>query len=351
MIGLLFAATIGFAISIFGMPWAIRLLRARNIGQFIQEDVEGHLHKRGTPTMGGTVVVVAAIIGYSLAHLRLWTQESGFGFDLNPFTAQGGLALLAFTGMGAIGFVDDYLKVTRARNLGLNKRWKFAGQLFVAGGFAAGALLTEVNTQIAFTRPFGIDLGWLYVGWVLLLLTAAANAVNLTDGLDGLAAGSGALVLGAFVIIAFWKFRNPEFYAVPGALDLGVFAASVLGATLGFLWWNAAPAQVFMGDVGSEALGGALAALALLTSTDLLLVILGGLYVLETGSVILQVASFRLFGKRIFRMAPFHHHFELKGWPETTVIVRFWILAGIGVALGLGIFYGDFVRLSPGVLP
>ncbi len=178
------------------------------------------------------------------------------------------------------------------------------------------------------------------------MLTATANAVNLADGLDGLAAGSGALVFGAFVIVGFWQFRNPEFYGVEGGLDLATWAAALLGATLGFLWWNAAPAKIFMGDTGSQALGGAMAALALLTHTHLLLVVFGGLYVMETMSVILQVISFRGWRRRIFRMAPIHHHFELSGWPETMIIIRFWIIAGLLVAVGLGLFYGDFIAAT-----
>jgi phospho-N-acetylmuramoyl-pentapeptide-transferase len=251
--------------------------------------------------------------------------------------------------MGIIGFIDDYQKYARKQNLGLSKRWKFGGQLLVAAIFAWGAVAADVSTEISFTRELGLDLGWAYPIWVLFLLTAAANAVNLTDGLDGLAAGSSALVFGAFVIIGFWQFRNPSVYAVDGALDLGIFAAALLGAVMAFLWFNAAPAELFMGDVGSQALGGAMAALALLTNTHLLLGVLGGLYVMVAGSVILQVASFRLLGTRIFRMAPLHHHFELGGWPETTVIVRFWIIAGICVALGLGIFYGDFISMEGGL--
>jgi phospho-N-acetylmuramoyl-pentapeptide-transferase len=179
--------------------------------------------------------------------------------------------------------------------------------------------------------------------WVLVMLTAAANAVNITDGLDGLASGSSALVFGAFVIISFWQFRHPEFYEIVGTLELALLAAALTGAVLGFLWWNAAPAKIIMGDTGSQALGGAMAAMALLTNTHLLLVVLGGLYVTETMSVILQVVAFRGFKRRIFKMAPLHHHFELKGWPETMIIIRFWILAALFVALGLGLFYGDFI--------
>jgi len=343
VIALLIAALVSMTVAFTLLPYVIRTLRERGIGQFIQEDVEGHAHKHGTPTMGGIVIIFAAVVGYLISHLRFFVPEEGFTLETRDFSAEGLLAMLAFVGMGLIGFVDDYQKVSRSRNLGLSKRWKFLGQVLVAGLFAWGAVSVGVSTEISFTRTLGLDLGWLYVLWVLLMLTAMANAVNFTDGLDGLVAGSGSLVLGAFVIVGFWQFRHPEFYGVEGALDLGIFAAAVLGAILAFLWYNAAPADVFMGDVGSNAIGGAIAALALLTNTHLLVVVLGGLYVMEATSVVLQIISFRWFGKRIFRMAPIHHHFELKGWPETTVIIRFWILAGIGVAIGLGIFYGDFV--------
>ncbi len=345
MIALLLSASLAFFVAIFATPVLIDVLRRRRIGQFIQEEVEHHQHKHGTPTMGGLVIIAATAIGFVAAHLRLWTPEDGFGFLVRDIESSGLLALGAFAGMGLIGFLDDHSKYRNARNLGLRKRWKFGGQLAIASLFAWGAVATDVSTELAFTRGLGIDLGWLYALWVLLMLTAAANAVNLTDGLDGLAGGSAALVYGAFVVIAFWQFRQlpTDFYATQEPLGLGIFAAALLGATLGFLWWNAPPAGIIMGDTGSQALGGAMAALALLTNTHLLLVVLGGLYVMETISVILQVASFRLFGKRIFRMAPIHHHFQFLGWPEVNVVVRFWILAGILVALGLGIFYGDFV--------
>ncbi len=352
MISLLLAAAVAFVITILLTPVAITSLRRRDIGQFIQEEVSFQHHKRGTPTMGGLVIVGAVIAGYLVAHLRFWSAAGGFDLALVPFSYQGWLALGALTGMGIIGFLDDFFKFVRARNLGLSKRWKFLGQLVIAAGFAWGAVSIGVSTELSFTRGLGIDMGpWLYAAWVLLMLTAAANAVNLTDGLDGLVAGSGALVFGAYVLVAFWQFRNFEFYGVTGALDLGIVAAAVVGSTAGFLWWNAAPARIFMGDTGSQALGGVLAAMALLTNTHLLLILLGGLYVLVTASVILQVFSFRVFGKRIFRMAPLHHHFELAGWPETTVIIRFWIISGITVAVGVGVFYADWAVGSEGVLP
>lgn len=352
MISLLLAAATAFVITILGTPVALKALRRRDIGQFIQEEVAGHHHKRGTPTMGGLVIVGAVIMGYLVSHLRFWTSGTGFDLRLVPFSYQGWLAISALVGMGVIGFLDDFSKFVRAQNLGLSKRWKFIGQLAVAAGFAWGAVAAGVSTELSFTRAIGIDLGpWLYAAWVLLMLTAAANAVNLTDGLDGLVAGSGSLVFGAYVLVAFWQFRNFEFYGVTGALDLAIVAAAVVGSTAGFLWWNAAPARIFMGDTGSQALGGVLAALALLTNTHLLLALLGGLYVMVTMSVIIQVFSFRVFGKRIFRMAPLHHHFELGGWPETTVIIRFWIISGMMVAVGVGVFYADWAVASEGVLP
>jgi phospho-N-acetylmuramoyl-pentapeptide-transferase len=209
------------------------------------------------------------------------------------------------------------------------------------------------STDLSFIRDTGLHLGIAYYVWTFVVLSASSHGVNLTDGLDGLASGASVLVLAAFVIIAFWQFRHAcgevtgplACYAVDPStmLDIAVVAAAMMGAATGFLWWNAAPARIFMGDTGSLALGGLFGALAMVTNTQLLLVVLGGLFVIETSSVILQVIAFRGFGRRIFRMSPIHHHFELLGWPEDTVIVRFWIIAGLCVAVGLGLFYYDFI--------
>ncbi|HJQ76970.1 MAG TPA: phospho-N-acetylmuramoyl-pentapeptide-transferase [Acidimicrobiia bacterium] len=356
MIPLLVSAALGLLLSLFGTPYAIRLLRSREIGQFIQEDIQGqHAHKQGTPTMGGVVFVTAAVIGWFLAHYQVWSPDTGLTLARRvEFGAGGWLAVLALLGMAFVGFLDDWVKYTRQRSLGLSKTAKFGGQVAIAALFAYGATQAGIVTQISFVRPLGdrFDLGILFVVWVLLMLTGTANGVNLADGMDGLAAGSAALVVGAYTVISFWQFRNgPEFrpdpiYQALSPLELAMVAAAMFGALLGFLWWNAPPAKIFMGDVGSQGIGGLLAALALLSNTHLLLALVGAIFVAEVLSVMAQVTSFKLTGRRVLRMSPLHFHFDLGGWPETTVVIRFWILTGVGVALGLGLFYADFLRLE-----
>lgn len=345
MIALLVAASIALVVSIVGTPLAMRAFRRREIGQFIQEEIEGHHHKQGTPTMGGVVMVAAVVIAYLGSHVTLWTPATGFTLNAEPLRGGGLLAILALVGMATIGFFDDLVKYTRKRSLGLNKRSKFAGQLLVAISFALGAQAVGVSTELSFVRPIGIDLGVFFFVWVLLLLTGFANGANFADGMDGLAAGSGALMFGAYTVIAFWQSRNfdPIYREVTDPRELAIVSAAMLGALMGFLWWNAPPAKIFMGDVGSNAIGGLLAALALLTNTQLLLIVVAGLFVAEAVSVIVQIASYQLFERRVFRMAPLHFHYSLLGWPETTVVIRFWIASGIGVALGLGLFYADFI--------
>ena len=340
MIALLLAGGIAMVVSLVGTPFLISWLHAHHIGQPIREEgPSGHVDKAGTPTMGGLMIVAAAVVGYLVAHVRPRTIYSRGGL----------LVLLAIVATAAVGLVDDYLKVSRRQSLGLNKRGKATGQVVVAVGFALLALhWAHAKTDLSFTRynSTGIHLG--DVVWVVLavlVIVGASNAVNLTDGLDGLAAGSGAFAFAAFVVIGFWQFRHPQ-YGVPQALDLALVASSMLGACAGFLWWNAAPARIFMGDTGSLGIGAGLAALALLTNTHLLLPIIGGLFVLETVSVMIQIFSFRVFHRRVFRIAPVHHHFEMLGWPETTVIVRFWILAALCAGLALALFYADSVHLG-----
>ncbi len=347
MIALLIAAGVAFAVAVLGTPLLIRVLRARGIGQLIRDDgpfTHPHAQKAGTPTMGGIIIVVGAVLGYLVAHVR--SEQIKF--------ARTGITLLALViGLAAVGFVDDYLGVRRGRNLGLRKRGKSAGQLLVASGFALLALRwIDVSTRLSFTRQLDLNLGQtLWFVMAVVVIVGASNAVNLTDGMDGLAAGSATLVFAAFMIICFWQFRHFGIYdAKPAsAVDLAVVAAAFAGACGGFLWWNAAPARVFMGDVGSLSIGGAMAGLALFSKVVLLLPLLGGLYVLETLSVIAQVVSFRGFHRRVLRMAPIHHHFEVGGWPEFTVIVRFWLFAGVCVALALGVFYADYINI-PGAV-
>jgi phospho-N-acetylmuramoyl-pentapeptide-transferase len=342
---ILIAAAVGLLVALLGTPLAIRVFRLRGWGQRIREDgPHTHLEKMGTPTMGGTVILFGIVAAYLVTRVVFRTT-----------TAAGLSVLFATLGMGLVGFVDDYIKVRHRRSLGLSKAAKFGAQGVVAVAFALiAAEVAGTSTSLSFIRETAIHLGIVaFVVWAFLMLAAAANAVNLTDGLDGLASGSSILVLSAYVFVAFWQFRHscalapvpPACYpgGVNAALDTAIVAAGGMGAAAGFLWWNAAPARIFMGDTGSLALGGLLGALAITTSTQLLLVILGGLFVLETASVIVQVIAYRAFGRRVFRMAPVHHHFELLGWPEFTVIVRFWIVAGLATAFGLGLFYADFL--------
>ena len=354
MRNVLVAAMAALLLSLLGTPFAIRLFRARGYGQLIRDDGPStHLTKRGTPTMGGTVIIAATVIGYLVAHLVF----------LRGVTASGLLVLGLMTGLGAVGFLDDFIKIRKQRSLGLTATAKFGGQALVAvlfgilaTRFANQDSLTPVSTHLSFVRDYGLDFGAvLFVVWAYIMVAATSNGVNLTDGLDGLAAGAATMVFGAYVVISFWKFGNSctvssagNCYDVRDPLDIAIIAAAAMGACFGFLWWNASPARIFMGDTGSLALGGALAGIAMTTRTELLLIVLGGLFVVETISVILQVAVFRGFHRRLFNMAPVHHHFKLAGWNENTVIVRFWIIAGLAVAFGLGVFYAEF--LSQGSL-
>ena len=343
MIGLMTSGGIGLLVAVLATPALLRWLAKRRIGQQIREDGPSMHHaKAGTPTMGGLAILVAIAAGYVAGHIATHVA----------FTADGLLIVMAAVGFGVIGFLDDWIKVRHRRSLGLNKRAKFSFQIIVAVVFALGAEhLGAANTHLSFTRwdSFGVDLGTLgWVLWAVFVMVGTSNAVNLTDGLDGLASGSATFCFAVLAIIGYWQFRHVSIYHIAGAsaLDLALASVALAGACLGFLWWNAAPARIFMGDTGSLAIGSGLAALSLLMNVHILLAVIGGLFVIVTFSVVIQVVSYRVFGRRVFRMAPLHHHFELIGWPETTVIVRFWILAGLFAALGLGIFYADFLSAS-----
>ncbi len=303
----------------------IERLRRLQIGQHIREEgPRSHYAKSGTPTMGGILIVVSVIIP-----VLLWADPA------NPFVWIAAGAMLAF---GLIGFADDYRKIRRRRNLGLTARAKFGWQILVAAGI--GVILVSLakvdlfTTQLSFPfyKQWTPDLGWFYVAFIVVVIVGAANAVNLTDGLDGLAVGSSLIAASTFAILSYVAGHALAagylgIINVKGTGELTVFCAAMVGASLGFLWYNCNPAEVFMGDVGSMALGGAIGTVAVLTKQEFLLVMVGGLFVIEAGSVIIQVASYRLTGKRVFRMAPLHHHFELAGWPEPKVIIRFWILS------------------------
>jgi phospho-N-acetylmuramoyl-pentapeptide-transferase len=346
---ILVAAAVSLLLALFGTPAAIKLLRRRGYGQLIREDgPAAHLTKRGTPTMGGTVIVVATLIGYLVGHV----------VTNDPISASGVLVLFLMTGLGLVGFIDDFIKIYRQTSLGLRSGAKLAGQAVVGALFAIevlrypdGIALSPADAHFSFLRDFGPAIGVLpFVLWIVLMIAGTSNAVNLTDGLDGLATGATCLVLAAYVLIGIWEERNdcsnflsPQCYAVRDPLDTAVVAAALLGACFGFLWWNAPPARIFMGDTGSLALGGALAGLAVVTKTQLLLIMLGGLFVIITLSVVIQVGSYKLTGKRVFRMAPLQHHFEMLGWAETTIVIRFWMVAGLCIALGLGIFYVEWL--------
>ena len=327
------ATATALLISLVIGPRMIRRLQQFQIGQEIREEgPQSHQVKRGTPTMGGLLIITALVLP-----TVLWADLG------NEFVW---VAVLATVGFGAIGFLDDYTKLARRRNLGLTARSKLVLQIgfaaaigtFVVAYFGVGSLAAQLT--FPFFKDAAIGLGWVYVPFAVLVLTGTSNAVNLTDGLDGLAIGSTLIAAAAFTVLAYCVGNAivAAYLGIPnvrGVGELTVFCGAMVGASLGFLWFNCHPAEVFMGDVGSMALGGALGTVALLIKQEFLLVIVGGLFVLEATSVILQVGSFRLRGRRIFRMSPLHHHFELGGWTETKVVIRFWILAILFALLAL----------------
>ncbi|MFF7979139.1 phospho-N-acetylmuramoyl-pentapeptide-transferase [Streptomyces sp. NPDC007901] len=349
---ILFSGVIGLFLTLIGTPLLIKLLARKGYGQYIRDDgPREHASKRGTPTMGGIAFILSTVAAYFLSKVI-----TGY----TP-TYSGVLVLGLMCGMGLVGFLDDYIKIVKRRSLGLRAKAKMAGQLIVGIAFAVLSLQfadargnTPASTKLSFITDFGWSIGpVLFVVWALFMILAMSNGVNLTDGLDGLATGASVLVFGAYTFIGVWQFQescanattltNPNAcYEVRDPLDLAVIASALMGSCLGFLWWNTSPAKIFMGDTGSLALGGVLTGLAILSRTEILVAIMGGLFVLITMSVVIQVGSFKLTGKRVFRMAPLQHHFELKGWSEVLVVVRFWIIQGICVIVGLGLFYAGW---------
>jgi phospho-N-acetylmuramoyl-pentapeptide-transferase len=347
---ILIAGALALLFSLFGTPALIRALARRGYGQFIRDDGPSTHHtKRGTPTMGGIIIIFSAVFSYLIAHAIFRTAISVSAMLIF------GLVLA----LGLVGFIDDYIKVSRQNSAGISGKQKIFGQVLFASLFGYIGIhfpdkdgLTPISLQLSTVRDTSITLGAvLVVIWVAFMVTATSNGVNLTDGLDGLATGASVMTFLAFVLIGVWEFGqscavvvSENCYNVRDPLDLAVVAAAFAGACTGFLWWNASPAKIFMGDTGSLALGGALAGLATSLRVELLLIPLGGLFVIITLSVALQVAYFKITGgKRLFKMAPLQHHFELMGWGEVTIVLRFWIIAGLSVALGLGLFYAQWV--------
>lgn len=324
------AALTALLLSLVLGPWFIRWLSRMQMGQVVRNDgPQTHLKKSGTPTMGGVLILASM-----LTSLLLWADLSNQGLWIVIF--------VTFS-YGVIGWVDDYRKVVHKNPKGLSARQKLIFQFLVAA-VASWLFLkfTAVNAElrVPFFKNFVLDLGWVYVPFAMCVIVGASNAVNLTDGLDGLAIGPVITTAGTFLLLAYvaGHVKIAEYLEIPyvaGAGELSVYGAAMAAAGLGFLWFNAHPAQVFMGDVGSLALGGGIGALAVVTKNEILLLIVGGVFVMEALSVMIQVTSFKTRGKRVFRMAPIHHHFELKGWPEPKVIVRFWIISILLAIVGL----------------
>ena len=347
---ILISGALSLVFALLGTPMLIRILAKRGYGQIIRDDgPSSHHTKRGTPTMGGIIIIFAALFGYLGSHLI--TQ--------NSITTSAVLVFGLVISLGFVGFLDDWLKVSRQKSLGLTGKQKLFGQGLFASIFGYLGIrfadvdgFTPISLYLSGVRDTSIKLGVVVVIlWVVLMVLATSNGVNLTDGLDGLATGASVMTFLAFLLIGVWEFgqscaitATPGCYAVRDPLDMAVFAASFAASCTGFLWWNASPARIFMGDTGSLALGGALAGLATTLRVELLLIPLGGLFVIITFSVIIQTLYFKVSGgKRVFKMAPLQHHFELLGWGEVTIVLRFWIIAGLCVAVGLGLFYAQWV--------
>ncbi len=354
MIFVLVSGGTALIVALLGTPLVIKVLRRRGLQQAIRvstidEPYPEHAGKLGTPSMGGVAIIIAILLGYLASHL-----VSGRGPSASAL-----LTLYLAVGLGVVGAIDDYMKVFKQRSTGIRARTKLIGQAFVALTFAwlsiqfpdaTGA--TPASRAISFVRDTSLVLPVaLFLLWIWFLVTATTNAVNLTDGLDGLASGAAAMTFVAYTLISVWQYGQScsfgiftRCYDVRDPLDMAVVAAAGAGACVGFLWWNTSPAQIFMGDTGSLALGGGIVAMAIMTQTELLLVLFGGLFVLIVLSVMGQVGSYKLTGRRMLRMAPLHHHFEMKGWNEVTIVVRFWILQALFIGAGLALFYGEWVR-------
>ena len=321
---------IALLISILSGPKFIAFLRRKELGQHIREEgPEHHFSKQGTPTMGGLLILFAAAIGF---------------LALSKYTVPALTVLFVTLACGAIGFLDDFIKLTHRRSLGLNGRWKLILLGLITVGVGIAAQHQHLPTEVYIPGLGDLQLSYAWYGLLFLVIAGAANGVNLTDGLDGLASGTVIIALFTFasMIVISWIRSGPPGHRFNTKLDLGIAAAALIGAAIGFLWYNAWPAEVIMGDTGSMALGGAIAAFAIFTKTIFLLLLIGGIFAIEALSVIIQVFSFKYFKRRVFLMAPIHHHFEMKAWSETKIMVRFWIVTGILCAIGFALYYRYF---------
>jgi phospho-N-acetylmuramoyl-pentapeptide-transferase len=334
MVPVLIAGLLAMVAAVVIGPTFIEMLRARNLGQQIRaEGPAAHVVKQGTPTMGGLLIIASAVLPFLV---------------LSQYTAEALTVLFITLGCAAIGFSDDYLKLRRRHSLGLPGRWKMVLLLAVTVG--AALLLQETQsftTSIYFPIVgWDVNMGVLFYPFLFLVIAGTVNGANLTDGIDGLAAGTATIMLLTFLAIAgiAWIRSGPPGDRSEVYLDIATLAAALIGGTIGFLWYNAFPAEVFMGDTGSMALGGAIAGFAVVTGTEILLPLIAGIFVIEVLSLIIQVVSFKRTGRRVFLMAPIHHHFEMKAWSETKVMVRFWIICAILCASGFALFYGDFLQ-------
>jgi phospho-N-acetylmuramoyl-pentapeptide-transferase len=362
VIGIIISIITSLIVSLIGTPPFIKFLSSRNLGQQIRQDgPTSHMFKRGTPTMGGVIIIIAVVSGWLVSSIVL--------FFLAGKLPQASSFLLIFliVGMGLVGFLDDFIKIVKVQSLGLRPWQKIFLQLTIGTIFCIASIsfpnrlgITPASMNILVVEKVGLDLNLLgktaaiivFIIWINFLLTAWTNAINLTDGLDGLATGCSIFAFGGYVIMSIWMSnKSCEFitddplrcYFVRDPWDLAIIAGALAGASFGFLWWNTTPAKIFMGDTGSLALGGAFAGLSIFTNTEILAVIIGGIFVLETFSDVIQVSYFKLTKKRVFKMAPIHHHFELIGWSEETVVVRFWMLSAMFTVVGMAIFYAQWL--------
>jgi phospho-N-acetylmuramoyl-pentapeptide-transferase len=327
MVRVLVAGIIAMVVSIVVGPKFIEFLRRNEFGQQIREEgPPGHASKQGTPTMGGLLVLATATVSF---------------LAVSKYTVPGLTVLFVTLACGAIGFVDDFIKLTHRRSLGLSGRWKLLLLALVTVGVALAARHQQLPTAMKIpVVDYDLELSWGWYALLFFVIAGAANGVNLADGVDGLAAGTGIIALLAFTLINVVAFIRLRFDT---KLDMAIAGAALIGALIGFLWYNAFPAEVFMGDTGAMAIGGALAALAIFTQTTFLLLLIGGIFLIEALSVIIQVFTFKYLGRRVFLMAPIHHHFAMKAWSETKIMVRFWIVTAILCATGFALYYRDFL--------